>query len=153
MTIVEQTIEIAAPPNEVFVFFVPQRMPYWYGTEFDCQFEVSGGEADFRASQKVRLSGRIRGWFNKKEIGHTAVITRYETPRRLEWRFEDAYGVRGLEHWELEPTASGTRVTMRSEYELPGRWGRIVDKLLTRRAVARRNRDYLARLRKLVERR
>ncbi len=153
MTIVEQTIEIAAPPNEVFVFFVPQRMPYWYGAEMDCQFEVSGGEVDFRAAQKMRVSGHFRGRLGKKEIAHTVVVTHYETPRLLEWRFEDAYGVRGLERWELDPVPSGTRVTMRSEYEMPGRIGRIVDWMITRRAVARRNRDYLARLRKLAEQR
>jgi uncharacterized protein YndB with AHSA1/START domain len=153
MTIVEQTIEIAAPPNEVFVFFVPQRMPYWYGPEMECYLEVSGGEADFRVAQKVRVTGHFKGKIGAKQIAHTAVVTRYDTPRLLEWRFEDAYGVRGVERWELAPTASGTRVTMRSEYELPGRMGRIVDWLITRHAVARRNRGYLARLRKLAERR
>jgi hypothetical protein len=153
MTIVEQSIEIAAPPNEVFVFFVPQRMPYWYAAEMECHLEVSGGESDFRAAQKVRISGHLRGWLGKKEIAHTAVITRYETPRVLEWRFEDAYGVRGLERWGLQPTSGGTRVTMRSEYEMPSRVARIVDRLVTRQAVARRNRDYLARLCKLAERR
>ncbi len=153
MTIIEQTIDIAAPPNEVFVFFVPQRMPYWYGAEMESRLEVSGGEADFRAAQKVRISGHLRGWLAKKEIAHTAVITRYETPRGLEWRFEDAYGVRGIERWVLQPTPSGTCVTMRSEYEMPSRTARFVDWLVTRHAVARRNRDYLARLRKLAERR
>ncbi len=152
MTIVEQAIEIAAPPNEVFVFFVPQRMAYWYGAEMECCMEVSGGESDFRAAQKVRISGHLKGWFAKKEIAHTCVVTRYETPRILEWHFEDPYGVRGVERWELAPTASGTRVTMRSEYELPGRMGRVVDWAITRHAVARRNCDCLARLRKLAER-
>ncbi|HEV3220083.1 MAG TPA: SRPBCC family protein [Candidatus Acidoferrales bacterium] len=153
MSVVEQTIEIAAPPNEVFVFFVPQRMPYWYGAEMDCHLEVLGGESDFGAAQKVRVSGHFKGWLAKKEVSHTAVIVRYETPDVLEWRFEDAYGVRGLERWELEPTPSGTRVAMRSEYEMPGRAARIADWLITRHAVARRNRDYLARLKKLAERR
>jgi uncharacterized protein YndB with AHSA1/START domain len=157
MTTIEQSIEIAAPPNEVFVFFVPQRMPYWYAKEMDCHLEVSGGEADFRVAQKVRVSSHFGGQFRgkiskKKEIAHTVVVTRYETPDILEWRFEDPYGVRGLERWELEPTASGTRVTMRSEYEMPGHFGRIVDWIITRHAVARRNRDYLVRLRKLAER-
>jgi hypothetical protein len=153
MTTVAQSIEIAAPPNEIFVFFVPQRMPYWYGAEMDCCLEVSGGEADFRVAQKVRVTGHLKRKIGGKEIAHTVVITRYDSPRILEWRFEDAYGVRGVERWELESTASGTRVTMRSEYEMPGRMGRIVDWLVTRHAVVRRNREYLARLRKLAERR
>ncbi len=152
MTIIEQTIEISAPPNEVFVFFVPQRMPYWYGAEMNCAMEVSGGEADFRVAQKIHISGHLKGRLGKKEIAHTVVITCHETPRVLEWRFEDPYGVRGLELWELQPVPSGTRVTMRSEYEMPGRMSRALDWLITRHAVARRNRDYLTRLRKLAER-
>jgi len=149
MAAINQSIEIAATPNDVFLFFVPQRMPYWYGSETASEFEVSGGASDFAVSQKVRITGKLA----KKEISHTAVITRYEWLRLLEWRFEDAYGVRGLERWQLEPTNSGTRVTMRSEYEMPGRFGRAIDWLITRHAVARRSREYLARLRKFAERR
>jgi hypothetical protein len=146
---IEQTIEIATTPTEVFLFFVPQRMPFWYGSEMASEFEVSGGASDFAVSQKVRITGKI----GNKEISHTAVITRYEWLRLLEWRFEDAYGVRGLERWQLEPSATGTRVTMRSEYEMPGRFGRAINWLITRHAVTRRNREYLARLRKYAERR
>jgi Polyketide cyclase / dehydrase and lipid transport len=149
MARIEQNIEIAASPNEVFLFFVPQRMTYWYGSEMSSEFEVSGGASDFAVSQKVRITGKI----GKKEISHTAVITRYEWLRILEWRFEDAYGVRGLERWQLEPSGNGTRVTMRSEYQMPGTFGRAIDWLITRHAVARRNREYLARLRKYAERR
>jgi hypothetical protein len=148
MTVIEQFIEIAVAPAEVFVFFVPQRMGYWYGAEMNSEFEVSGGASDFAASQKVRITGKL----SHKEVSHTAVITRYEWLRALEWRFEDAYGVRGRERWELQPNGAGTRVTMRSEYEMPGRFAKLMDKLITRRALARRNQDYLARLKKLAER-
>jgi len=73
--------------------------------------------------------------------------------RLLEWRFEDSYGVRGLERWEIQAgSGSGTRVHMRSEYEIPGKLGRAVDWVFTRHAVARRNHEYLARLKKLAER-
>ena len=148
MSVVELSIEIAAAPNEVFLFFVPQRMPYWYGSEMASEFEVSGGASDFAASQKVRITGKL----GKKEISHTAVITRYEWLRQLEWRFDDAYGVRGLERWTLDPDATGTRVTRRSEYEMPGKFGRAINWLITRHAVTRRNREYLARLKKFAER-
>jgi len=149
MTRIVDSIDIAAPPVEVFLFFVPQRMPYWYGSEMAAEFEVSGGEPDFAVSQKVRVSGKL----GKKAVSHTAVITRYEWNRLLEWRFEDSYGVRGIERWELTPTASGTRVTMLSEYRMPDIFSRAADWLLTRHAVKRRDGDYLARLRKYAERR
>lgn len=149
MALIELNIEIAATPNEVFLFFVPQRMPYWYASEMASEFEVSGGASDFAVSQKVRITGKL----GKKEISHTAVITRYQWLRFLEWRFDDAYGVRGLERWQLDPSPTGTRVTMCSQYEMPGKFGRAINWLITRHAVARRNREYLARLKKFAERR
>jgi len=152
MSDVEESVEIAAPPNEVFVFFMPQRMPHWYGTEIASEFEA-GGEPEFRVAQKVRISGRLKKIVPGKEIAHTAVVTQYEFPRVLEWQFQDAYGVRGIERWTLGPSAAGTRVTMRSEYSVPGRAARLLDRLFTRRALARRNREYLVRLRRLAERR
>src|SRR5271170_5128975 len=96
-----QTRTIAAPPKHVFVFFVPQRMPYWYATEVDACFEVQNGASDFSVGLKVRISGTVA----KKSVTHTAVVTAFAYPRLLEWRFQDAYGVRGLERWELEPVA------------------------------------------------
>ena len=166
MAKLEFTVEIAAPPDRVFVFFVPQRMPYWYNAESDSIFEVQAGAPEFQVGLKVRITVRAA----YKEISHTAVVTRYAHERLLEWRFQDIYGVRGLQRWELELispdaklafTLSGesasaeaqrTRVRMRDEYELPGRLGRVVDWLLTRRAVARRDRGDLARLKRLAER-
>ncbi len=147
MARLEFTVEMAAPPDRVFAFFVPQRMPYWYGAEMESRFEVQGGATEFAVGLKVRITGRL----GKKEVSHTAVVTRHEWGRLLEWRFLDAYGVRGLQRWELEPTPSGTRVRLRDEYELPGRLGRLADWLLTRHAVARRDRSELARLKKLAE--
>jgi uncharacterized protein YndB with AHSA1/START domain len=147
MAALEFVTEFAAPPKLVFAFFVPQRMPYWYGAEMECCFEVAGGASDFAVGQKVRISGKV----GAREVALTIVITSYEWERLLEWRFQDAYGVRGLQSWELAASALGTRVTMRDCYEMPGRLGRAADWLLTRHAVARRDREYLARLKRLVE--
>ena len=46
-------------PKEIFVFFVPQRMPLWYGAEMNSCFEVQGGAPDFAVGQKVRITGRL----------------------------------------------------------------------------------------------
>lgn len=148
MARLEFAIEIVAPPNVVFAFFVPQRMPYWYGAEMNACFEAQGGAAEFQTGQKVRITGRL----GKREVTQTVVITSYEWGRALEWRFQDPYGVRGLQRWEVEPAGDGTRVRMCDEYELPGRFGRLVDWLLTRHSVARRDREWLARLKRLAER-
>ncbi len=149
MAKLEFSIEITAPADRVAVFFVPQRMPYWYGAEMEAEFEVQGGAADFAVGQKVRVSGRV----GKKEVSLTAVVTRFEFGRALEWRFADRFGVKGLQRWEIAASATGTRVILKDEYELPGRLGRLADWLFTRHAVRGRDRDYLARLKRLAERR
>lgn len=187
MACIEIQEEIAAPANEVAAFFVPQRMPYWYGVEIQAQFEISDGCSDFRAGQKVRISGQV----GRREVSLTAVITRFEFGHALEWRFQDSAGVRGVQSWELRPIAqrnspdspalensastrvimrdgslapgadtrttdghraASTRVVMRDEYEMPGRLGRLLDRVFTRHAVARCDRDALARLRRLSTR-
>ncbi|HET9400757.1 MAG TPA: SRPBCC family protein [Candidatus Acidoferrales bacterium] len=149
MTRVECTVEIATAPNEIAVFFVPGRMSYWYGREMDAEIRALACGAEFMPSQIVQISGKIRG----REVAHSAVITKFEWGKLLEWRFKDSYGVRGIERWEIEPTAdSSTRVRMISEYEMPGAFAGAIDWLVTRRALARRNREYLARLKKLAER-
>lgn len=148
MASLEIVTEISAPPNLVFAFLVPQRMPYWYGAEMESCFEVAGGAPDFSAGQKVRISGKL----GTRQVSLTVVIVRYDYGKFLEWRFQDAFGVRGLQSWELAASGACTRVTMRDNYEMPGRLGRMFDWMLTRRAVARRDREYLARLKRLVER-
>jgi uncharacterized protein YndB with AHSA1/START domain len=97
-------IDIAVAPNEVFAFFVPQRIPLWYGTEMNARFEVQGGASDFAAGQKVRITGQLKG----HAVALTAVITAYDWEKLLEWQFEDSYGVRGSQRWELSPARQGT---------------------------------------------
>lgn len=139
--------EIAASAKVVGAFFVPHRMGAWYGRELDLQFEVQGGAIEFRSGVKVRLTGRIR----KHEITHTAVVTEFERGRVLEWQFQDAYGVRGKQRWEISEASEGTRVEMRDVYEMPSALGRAFDWLMTRHAVAQRDRRELKRLKRMVE--
>jgi hypothetical protein len=144
---------VLAPPEDVFVFFVPQRMPHWYGREMRSSFEMQGCGSEFRAGSRVRIAGELAG----RSFSHSAVVTAFESPRLFEWRFEDEYGVRGSERWEMEglENASGpqTRIGFTNEYEIPGGLGRVIDWLVTRHALAHRNRDYLDRLARLAERR
>jgi uncharacterized protein YndB with AHSA1/START domain len=144
---------VAAPPEDVFVFFVPQRMPYWYGPEMRSSFETQDCRSEFRAGTQVRISAELA----KRSFAHTAVVTAFERPHLFEWRFEDAYGVRGCERWEIERLENGsavpTIVRFTNEYEIPGRIGQVIDWLLTRHALASRNRGYLQRLARLAERR
>ena len=143
-------IEIAAPADRVAAFFVPQRMPLWYGAEMETELEVQGGVADFAAGEKVRITGRL----GRREVSLTAVVTQYEFGRVLEWQFHDTYGVRGMQRFEIEPMAEGeTRVRLRDEYDLPGRFGKFWDWLAMRHAVEQRDRAWLAKLKGITERR
>lgn len=144
LTLVE---EIAAPAKIVGAFFVPHRMGAWYGREVNLQFEVQGGAVEYCAGLKVRLTGRIA----KREVTHTAVVTEFERGRVLEWRFQDAYGVRGSQRWEIIDLGAGTRVRMQDNYQVPGTLGRFWDWAVMRHAVIRRDRRELLRLRRLVE--
>jgi len=158
---VHLAVDIAAPRDRVFVFFVPQRMPLWYAPEMETQFELLGGESDFRAGQKVRISGRL----GKREVSLVAVVQRYEWLRALEWDFQDAYGVRGRQIWQVEdaagfggpgegpvPVLNITRVTMHEWYTFPGRLGRWLDPVLMRPSIRARDRRILEKLKQLAER-
>jgi hypothetical protein len=147
MGTIELSVEIAAPPGRVAVFFVPQRMIYWYGVEMKAEFELQGGCADFAVGQKLRISG----WLGEREVSLTPVITRYEFGRLLEWRFADGYGVKGEQSWEIAATPAGARVIMRDKYQMPGRFARFGDWIFTRFAVRQRDRQHLARLKRLAE--
>ena len=154
MARIETSVQIAAPAEVVFAFFVPQRMPYWYGADMQACFEVQDGASDFAVAQKVHITGNV----GKREVSHTAVVTAVQQARLFEWRFSDRYGVKGLERWELErldaPSPQRppkTVVRMRSDYTMPGLLGKAMDWLITRHAVARRNQDYLTRLKRYAE--
>lgn len=150
MTRVESSVEIAAPADRVAAFFVPQRMPYWFGAEMDAEFEVQDGESDFRAGQKVRITGRVL----RREVKLTVVVTRTLDGRMLEWRFRDEYGIRGLQRWEVTATPRGTLVRATDEFELPSRsrLARLAERFWMRPSVSRRARTHLFELKKLAER-
>ncbi|MGA7636239.1 MAG: hypothetical protein WCB00_04885 [Candidatus Acidiferrales bacterium] len=148
MSDIQLISEIATTPNEIFVFFVPQRMPLWYGIEMDAHFEMQGGASDFGVSQKVRITGKLQRY----DMALTAVITAYEWEHLLEWQFQDSYGVRGMQRWELQRAGDTTRVMMRDKYEMPGLFGKIFDQLITRRAVWMRDQSWLEKLKHLAER-
>jgi uncharacterized membrane protein len=154
MARIETSVQIGAPAEVVFAFFVPQRMPYWYGADMHACFNVQDGASDFAVAQKVQITGNL----GKREVSHTAVVTALQQARLFEWRFRDRYGVVGLERWELEgvdvPSAQRpqkTVVRMSSDYKMPGILGKAMDWLVTRHAVARRNENYLARLKRYAE--
>jgi hypothetical protein len=141
------SMDVAASAQLVGAFFLPQRMAYWFGEEMDCQFEVQRGSSEFAPGLKVRIAGRLA----RREVSLVAVVTQYQRARLLEWRFRDAYGVAGLQRWEIERVGPHSRVHMRDEYELPGRFGKFWDRIFTQFAVRARDRRDLERLKRYAE--
>ena len=141
------SVDVAAPLDRVFVFFVPQRMPLWYAPEMETCFEISGGESDFRVGQKVRITGHL----GKREVSLVAVVQRYDWLRALEWEFHDAYGVRGRQIWEVEQAQNFVRVVMHEWYTFPGKLGRWLDPILMRPSIRARDRRMLDNLKRLAE--
>jgi len=141
------SVDVAAPLDRVFVFFVPQRMPLWYAPEMETCFEISGGESDFRVGQKVRITGHL----GKREVSLVAVVQRYDWLRALEWEFHDAYGVRGRQIWEVEQAQTFVRVVMHEWYTFPGKLGRWLDPILMRPSIRARDRRMLDNLKRLAE--
>jgi hypothetical protein len=148
MAFVELSTQITTTPNEIFVFFVPQRMPLWYGTEMDAHFEVQGGAPDFAVGQKVRITGILR----KFELTLTVVVTAYEWESHLEWQFQDSYGIRGMQRWDLQPQDGATNVIMSDDYTMPTMLGKFFDRIATKHAVEVRDRSWLYRLKRFSER-
>ncbi len=143
---------LSATPALVSAFFVPRRMPYWYGYEMKAEFEVLGGAADFAPGQKVRIIGKL----GARDVALTAVVTRYEFGRALEWQFRRCLWRQGHAILGNRPgnqcvalNGSGHRAHAR-RYEMPGRlFAQFIDAIFTRHAVARRDRAWLARLTRL----
>ena len=148
MAYVELSTQISTTPNEIFVFFVPQRMPLWYGAEMNACFEVQGGAPDFAVGQKVRITGTLQNY----ELTLTVIITAYQWEDHLEWQFQDSYGIRGMQRWDLIPQGGETTLTMSDEYTMPTTLGKILDRFATKHAVAVRDRSWLHRLKRFAER-
>ena len=79
------SVEIAAPANLVGALFIPQRMPYWYGQEMDCRFEVQRGASEFQPGLKVKIIGQLA----KREVSLVAVVTE-DKRGRLEMPLDNA---------------------------------------------------------------
>lgn len=148
MARIELSTQISTAPKEIFVFFVPQRMPLWYGAEMSAHFEVQGGAPDFTVGQKLRITGKLQ----QHDVALTVVISAYQWEHLLEWQFQDSYGVRGMQRWELRPQAGATELIMRDEYTMPTKVGKILDRLITSRAVELRDQCWLDRLKRFAER-
>ncbi len=128
MAKLEFIVDMAAPPDRVFAFFVPQRMPYWYGAEMESRFEVQRGAAEFAVGLKVRITGRL----GRKEVSHTAVVTRHDWGRLLEYLSRGREVVRASAYAPISDDPMQPLSEQRFVQPFVGRGYRIVTKPLKR---------------------
>jgi uncharacterized protein YndB with AHSA1/START domain len=141
---VERSIEIAAPPEEVFAFVADARNdPRWCATVVACEQRHGDGPGP-----DARFEARHRPTPVHRVMPRSIEVLEYEPPRRVRWRQEDANGV-FLIAYEVEPVADGARFTQRDriEWKVPHPVGRMAERLFVRRHIG----EQMAALKRLLE--
>lgn len=114
MVVLDKTIVIHAPPSRVFdlVTRVASAPAWWPGL-------VRAGLADPHA----RLAPGVAFTTVREDLGmrleSSHVTTALDAPRRFSWRQRDGDFQRFTGTFEVSPDASGARVRLRVELELP----------------------------------
>jgi uncharacterized protein YndB with AHSA1/START domain len=98
------TVEISRPPAEVFPWLLEEdKVPRWTGhLETYKRLDDGALGRGSRMRQVLDVSGR--------RIDVELEVTRFEPPRGAETRFS-TNGIDLVNHYALEPTAGGTRLT------------------------------------------
>jgi len=140
----EKSIDIAVPPEQVWAYIVqgtttPVYMPMV--TDFAFTREVR-----YEPGDRFKMKLKVRG----VEMPIEYEVTEEVVPQRL--TFTSIAGMRNTTTWELTPIASGTRVTFRSDYEMPGSFvGAIVDRLVVENAMKAGVSEALENLKRILE--
>ena len=129
---IQKTVEITAPPERIWPFFVePERVLEWCSTFR--KFEYTG---DQRSGVGTPL------YIEEQAVGPVMKM-HFEV---TEWKENDKLGLRMVsvssvksyeQEWSLEPTPSGTRFTFVEEIEFPfGVFGKLLGLIAQRMSAA-----------------
>jgi carbon monoxide dehydrogenase subunit G len=142
MARIEQSVEIARPPAEVFAVLAdPTRLAEWQGTVVEAELE---GEEPMRAGTRVR---EVRSFLGKR-IESTVEILEHEPPTRFALR-SAAGPVTFRVEQTVEPVATGSRVRVQMEGEARGVLG--LGARVAVKAAERQLRTDLDTLKRLLE--
>ena len=111
---VETTIDLPAPPEEVFaVVMDPNQLGDWVTAHDKVKDEPDGDLVEGSTfKQKLKVAG--------VSFGVTWTVTEIDTPRLAVWEGKGPAGSKALCRYELEPDGGGTRFHYLNEFELPG---------------------------------
>ncbi len=142
----QKSIEIAAPPQRIWPFFVdPAKVLQWFITfrKFEYTSKPSGAEAASIYVEEKSFGPSMKLYFQ---------IAECKENERLALRMVSGTGVKSYEQsWSLEAIPAGSRVTFHEEVELPfGIIGKLLGSIGERMSAATVDK-MLIKLKTLVE--
>jgi uncharacterized protein YndB with AHSA1/START domain len=142
---VEQSVEIAAPPEKVWPLLVePDSVLRWYKTMREFRYVEDKRGAGSHVYVEEKSPGRLM----KLDFE----ITEWAEDRALALHMTSGTGVAGYDQrWTLEPSEAGTRFTFSEDVELPyGALGRFIGRFAQRSSEGHAK-EMLAELKTLAE--
>jgi carbon monoxide dehydrogenase subunit G len=144
MAIVEKSIYIDVPPEDLFDFGVynPQRIPEWF----------AGVESIKPGANYPEIGSTIDVVYKSAGITLNTIGTVVQLERGKVYAAEYEGMAKGVQTWTYEAKGSGTNLTLHFDYEIMGGGiGKIVDKLVVERQNAKNFEQSLKNLKALVE--
>jgi carbon monoxide dehydrogenase subunit G len=143
---VEETIEIAAPREEVFdALMDPARLEDWVTTHKALDEAPEGTlEVGDSFKQKMKLGGM--------SFGVTWTVTELEAPGYAAWEGKGPAGSKATAIYKLAENGEGTRFDYTNEFDLPG--GPLADvaaKAVSAKRARKEARKSLEQLKELLE--
>ena len=143
---VERSIEIAAPPEKIWPFFIePEKILKWFTLLRKFEYtsdKRSGVGTTFYYEEKsgpqfMKLNFKVTEWVENERLAF--VMTSGSLKK------DD-------EVWSIKATPSGSTVTLIMDVEMPwGIIGKIIDTLFVSRIVGKHQEEILANLKTLIE--
>ena len=142
---VERTIDIAAPPQEVYdAVMDPRRLDEWVTIHAGVEDAPNGR---LRQGSEMRQCLKLAG----TRFHVDWKVVRDERPSRVEWEGSGPVRSRARVVYDIEPNGEGSRFCYMNEFSLPGgALGRLAGGGM-RRISARESERSLERLKKLLE--
>lgn len=145
MSAVEASVELPAPPDEVWpVVLDPSRLHEWVTIHRSLTSADPGPpRAGFRMAQQLAIRG--------VPVSVSWVLTECEAPFFARWKGRGPAGARARIEYRLEPSGVGTRFVYTNEFTPPmGPLGRIAATALVGDTPDREAHASLERLRNLI---
>jgi len=143
---VQQSIEIAAPPEKVWPHLAdPNQVREWYTTLVT--FRYTGGGPPGRGA-RVYAEEKGPGMLMRLDFE----VSEWRPEREVALHLVSGTGVKAYDQrWALEPSPAGSRFTFSEHVELPyGVFGRLIEGVAGRSSESH-VREMLARLKELSE--